>query len=226
MALLRDIRVGLVGRDMTRHEVERALMDNGFAASEARALYKRATSLRGTRPSFCFEAALNADPTCVSRANTTLGAFGAAAPEDIAPGTYAAELAKLGAPRVLIVRANTGVGKTLQCRSLLTARTSGNFPMHASFVARACHVGMIAVASSIAETRAMLEACAGCGYECILYQDKAQLSSLRYDAARRAQAFAGAYSLPGTARHPTRPGIPCRRVRADAPTRTAATKRL
>ena len=127
MALLRDVRVSLLGREWTESDVTECLRDCGWTVAEAAAMYARGTTLYSTRMRFCFEEALSADPLCIGPHNTVLGGIGASAPEDIAPGAYVAALAPMAPPRVLVVRADTGVGKTTQCRSMLTARTSGAF---------------------------------------------------------------------------------------------------
>jgi hypothetical protein len=188
MALLRDVRVSLLGREWTESDVTECLRDCGWTVAEAAAMYERGTTLYSTRMRFCFEEALSADPLCIGPHNTVLGGIGASAPEDIAPGAYVAALAPMAPPRVLVVRADTGVGKTTQCRSMLTARTSGAFDEASSFVWREVHVGMIGVAPSIAEVLALMEACAGCGFECVLYQDAPELAELSRDRARLARA--------------------------------------
>jgi len=185
MALLRDLRVSVTGREWSEADVTRTLVDVGFKEHEARAMWARGASLHGTRMRFAFERAMAADPTCLTPANTILGELGSAA-ADIAPGTYAAALASMAhAPRVLVVRADTGFGKTQQCRSLLTQRAQALFPFAHNFCGSPVLVGGIGVASTIAETRALYEACAGCGYECVLYQDRTELSQLRFDHDRR-----------------------------------------
>ena len=183
MALLRDVRVSLLGREWTESDVTECLRDCGWTVAEAAAMYERGTTLYSTRMRFCFEEALSADPLCIGPHNTVLGGIGASAPEDIAPGAYVAALAPMAPPRVLVVRADTGVGKTTQCRSMLTARTSGAFDEASSFVWREVHVGMIGVAPSIAEVLALMEACAGCGFECVLYQDAPELAELSRDVS-------------------------------------------
>jgi hypothetical protein len=185
MALLRDLRMSVTGREWTEADVARALVDNRFTPAEASAMWARGASLHGTRMRFVFERALAADPLCLTPANTTLGAIGMSA-VDIAPGTYAACLGAMpDAPRVLVVRADTGFGKTQQCRSLLSARAASQFPFAANFVDGEVALGGIGVASTIAETRALYEACVGCGYECVLYQDRTELAGLRHDHDRR-----------------------------------------
>jgi hypothetical protein len=197
MALLRDVRVCITGRELTGEDVVRGLVDNGFTEIEAGAMWARGSSLHGGRMRFAFERALSADPLCLTPANTTLGAIGMSA-VDIAPGTYAACLAAMPrSPRVLVVRADTGFGKTQQCRSLLSARAASQFPFATNFADGQVALGGIGVASTIAETRALYEACIGCGYECVLYQDRTQLTALRHDhdARRRTLVFTTYHSL-------------------------------
>ena len=188
MALLRDVRVSLLGREWTEADVTECLRDCGWTAAEAAAMYERGTTLYATRMRFCFEEVLSADPLCIAPHNTVLGGVGASAPEDIAPGAYVAALERMAPPRVLVVRADTGVGKTTQCRSMLTARTTGRFDEAPTFARREVHVGMVGVAPSIAEVLALMEACAGCGFECVLYQDAPELAELSRDRARLARA--------------------------------------
>ena len=188
MALLRDVRVSLLGREWTEADVTECLRDCGWTAAEAAAMYERGTTLYATRMRFCFEEVLSADPLCIAPHNTVLGGVGARAPEDIAPGAYVAALERMAPPRVLVVRADTGVGKTTQCRSMLTARTTGRFDEAPTFARREVHVGMVGVAPSIAEVLALMEACAGCGFECVLYQDAPELAELSRDRARLARA--------------------------------------
>lgn len=188
MALLRDVRVSLLGREWTESDVTECLLDCGWTAVEAAAMYERGSTLYATRMRFCFEEVLSADPLCIAPHNTVLGAVAASAPEDIAPGAYVAALTPMAPPRVLVVRADTGVGKTIQCRSMLTDRASGRFALAASFVPRSVHIGMLGVAPSIAEVLALMEACSGCGLECVLYQNGPELAELSRDRARLARA--------------------------------------
>lgn len=151
-------------------------------------MYERGSTLYATRMRFCFEEVLAADPLCITPHNTVLGAVAANAPEDIAPGAYVAALTPMAPPRVLVVRADTGVGKTTQCRSMLAERASGSFAPAAAFAPRSVHIGVLGVAPSIAEVLALMEACAGCGFECVLYQDATELAELARDRARLARA--------------------------------------
>lgn len=184
MALLRDLRMSITGRHWPESDVVRCMEDCGWTPAEAQAMYARGTSLHATQMRFCFEEALSADPLCISPHMTVLGALGSAVPVDIAPGAYVAAMGHMPPPRVLVVRADTGVGKTTQCRSMLSERASGVFPFAAGFAPRAMHVGVIGIAPSIAEVFALMEACAGCGFERVLYQDADELMRLGHDPAR------------------------------------------
>ena len=110
MALLRDLRMSITGRHWPESDVVRCMEDCGWTPAEAQAMYKRGTSLHATQMRFCFEEALSADPLCVSPHNAVLGALGSTVPVDIAPGAYVAAMGHMPPPRVLVVRADTGVG--------------------------------------------------------------------------------------------------------------------